>query len=146
MGNKGLIIILAIIGYLIYFFSPIDLIPDVTGIFGKLDDFALLAYLIWLIRKWRKAELNEPKKLNEQDFGSSSEWEHSSDPYQILGISRESTEEEIRQVYKKLAGQYHPDKVSHLGKEFQELANKKFVKIQWAYKQLIRDSADEKNI
>ncbi|MFW6334535.1 MAG: J domain-containing protein, partial [Desulfosalsimonas sp.] len=37
---------------------------------------------------------------------------------------------------RKLAQQYHPDKVSHLGKEFQELAARKFVEIQEAYETL----------
>jgi len=142
MGNKPLILILAIIGYLIYFFSPIDLIPDVTGIFGKLDDFVLLGYLIWLARKtWknRNAPTVSKEGSSSQDFFGKPDWEQTTDPYQILGISREATEEEIRQVYKKLAAQYHPDKVSHLGEEFQDLANKKFVKIQWAYKQLVNE-------
>jgi len=142
MGNKSLILILATIGYLIYFFSPVDLIPDFTGLFGKLDDFALLGYLLWLARKtWKNRDVANASKerTTQQDFFEKPDWEHSTNPYQILGISQEATEDEIRQVYKKLAAQYHPDKVSHLGKEFQDLANQKFVKIQWAYKQLVNE-------
>lgn len=31
------------------------------------------------------------------------------DPYQVLGVSHDATEDEIRQAYRRLAKQYHPD-------------------------------------
>ena len=55
------------------------------------------------------------------------------DPYKVLGVTSESSNEEIHKAYRNLANKYHPDKVSHLGKEFIELANEKFTKIQKAY-------------
>ena len=60
------------------------------------------------------------------------------DPYQILDVQRDASKQEIKAAYKKLAAQYHPDRVQHLGKEFQELANRKFVAIQRAYETLRR--------
>ncbi|MDY6951090.1 MAG: DnaJ domain-containing protein [Thermodesulfobacteriota bacterium] len=44
----------------------------------------------------------------------------------------------IKAAYKKLAAQYHPDKVQHLGREFQDLAHKKFVAIQQAFDLLMK--------
>jgi DnaJ-class molecular chaperone len=53
-------------------------------------------------------------------------------------VKRGASKEEIKAAYKKLVAQYHPDKVQHLGKEFQELAHKKFVAIQRAYDVLMK--------
>jgi DnaJ-class molecular chaperone len=58
------------------------------------------------------------------------------DPYQVLGISREATPDEIRAAYRKASQEYHPDKVAHLGRELQDLANKKFIEIQKSYEYL----------
>jgi DnaJ like chaperone protein len=58
------------------------------------------------------------------------------DPYQILGIPRNASQQEIKQAYKQLAGKYHPDKVAHLGREFQKLAEQRFKEIQEAYEAL----------
>ena len=58
-------------------------------------------------------------------------------PYEILGVDKNATEQEIRAAYRKLVKQYHPDRVASLGKEFQELANKKFIEIKEAYNTLM---------
>ena len=58
--------------------------------------------------------------------------------YKILEVSPDATNEEVKKAYRELAKKYHPDKVSHLGPEFQKLANEKFVEIQEAYNTLMR--------
>ena len=55
------------------------------------------------------------------------------DPYTLLEVSPHASPEEIKAAYKRAVGRYHPDKVAHLGKEFQELAHKKLLAIQRAY-------------
>jgi len=51
------------------------------------------------------------------------------DYYEVLGIPRNSTDEQIKKAYRKLAMQYHPDR--NPGKE--EWANEKFKEINEAY-------------
>ncbi|MBN2553124.1 MAG: DnaJ domain-containing protein [Spirochaetales bacterium] len=53
--------------------------------------------------------------------------------YKILGVSPEASNDQIRSVYRKLAAQYHPDKVANLGREFVEVAEEKFKLINEAY-------------
>lgn len=59
-------------------------------------------------------------------------------PHEVLGVDRGASQEEIRHAYRELANKYHPDKVAHLGEEFQEMAEKRFKEIQEAYQTLAR--------
>lgn len=43
------------------------------------------------------------------------------DYYEVLGVSRDSSEEEIKKAFRKLAHQYHPDKVGGDEKKFKEV-------------------------
>ncbi len=58
-------------------------------------------------------------------------------PYDILGVDKNATKQEIHAAYRRLVKQYHPDRFAHLGKEFQELASKKFIEIKDAYNHLL---------
>jgi len=54
-------------------------------------------------------------------------------PYAVLGLEPECSDEEVHSAFRSLAKKYHPDSVSHLGHEFIELANKRFRQIGQAY-------------
>jgi len=50
-----------------------------------------------------------------------------------LELKGKITKEDIKRRYRDLVHKYHPDKVSHLGDEFKELAHRKFKEINEAY-------------
>lgn len=53
------------------------------------------------------------------------------DPFKILGVSRDASEDEIKKAYRKLAKKYHPDVNKEAG------AEEKFKQIQNAYQQAL---------
>jgi len=53
--------------------------------------------------------------------------------YATLGLERGADFVTIKKAYRKLSMQYHPDKVSHLGEEFQRVAEEKMKEINQAY-------------
>jgi hypothetical protein len=58
------------------------------------------------------------------------------DPYSVLGINRGAAKEEIRRCYHAKLNLYHPDRVAHLGAEFQSIAHEKTIEIKKAYSML----------
>jgi DnaJ like chaperone protein len=79
--------------------------------------------------------------INPKDFESiKAMFYNSSDSaYKILELDSNATISEIKKAYRKMAKKYHPDKVSHLGKEHQKGAEEKFKKVQEAYEQLQKE-------
>lgn len=59
--------------------------------------------------------------------------------YKILEIEKKATDEEVKKAYRKMAVKYHPDKVTHLGDEFQKAAKEKFQKVQEAYEKIRKE-------
>ncbi|MCF7827059.1 MAG: molecular chaperone DjiA [Candidatus Marinimicrobia bacterium] len=56
--------------------------------------------------------------------------------YKILEIEPSSTDQELKKAYRSMAARFHPDKVQHLGPEFQKMAEDKFKAINEAYQQI----------
>ena len=56
--------------------------------------------------------------------------------YDILEITPEATNEEVKKAYRRLAVEYHPDKVAHLGEDIRKAATEKFQKLSAAYEEI----------
>lgn len=59
--------------------------------------------------------------------------------YKILEIDKMATDDEVKKAYRKMAVKFHPDKVSHLGEDFQRQAKEKFQKVNDAYEKIKRE-------
>lgn len=129
MARAVLILLVAIL----YAVMPMDLIPDVIPAIGQIDD--LLALTAALVLLWRRSQAGRgadlrpaPEPLPEQASDR--------EPHEVLGIPRGAPPERIRNAYRELIAQYHPDKVAHLGPELRETAQRKTLEIQKAYETL----------
>jgi len=121
---------------LLYLASPIDAIPDTLVGLGWADDLVLLLLAYWFVKRVLAGGYGQARS---QNYGRSNQGgidpkeEAEKDPYQILGVDRNASQQEIKSAFRKQAQRYHPDRVSHLGEEFQQLAKEKFQEIQKAY-------------
>jgi len=142
---------------IVYVLSPYDLLPDFALGLGWLDDI----FVLWLL--WRffyatrrvlfgKQPYSQQRNqyFNRQNYqrftdgntsGSNTgthRSQESKSPYTVLGVPPQATQKEIKTAYRQLANKYHPDKVQHLGEEFQKLAENRFKEIEAAYRELTR--------
>ena len=149
-----LLMVLLLILVLLYFLSPYDVIPDFFVGPGWVDDLLLIGALIWFLTARRPGESpgdfyrryrgykrpspgrGEDRHEEKRDREAPSDHEEE-DPFKILGVEPGASPDEIKAAYRRTVGKYHPDKVTHLGKEFQEMAHRKLVAIQRAYESLM---------
>ena len=102
----------------------------VMGIF--IIGYYLISRLTGFLRRYnlRKNAL----RINNADDRKFEEHQSPEERYMnIFGLKGNSTEDEIKKKYRELISQYHPDKVQHLGREFQQMAEYKIKEIQKAY-------------
>ena len=58
------------------------------------------------------------------------------DPYQVLGVSRSASDDEIKKAYRTLSRKYHPD--ANINNPNKAQAEEKFKEVQQAYDQIIK--------
>ena len=77
-----------------------------------------------------KNEFDQIKSLFYKDVSSA---------YKVLGIEKNTTDDELKKAYRKMAVKHHPDKYNQLGEEQRIAAKEKFQKIQEAYEQIKKE-------
>jgi hypothetical protein len=134
--------------WLLYLLSPVDLVPDVFPMVGWIDDLFVLVGLYWFFGHLRTASGRTGSSRSQRDAASESgrrlEEEPkagAANPWQVLELSPDASDAEIAAAYKAQLLRYHPDRVAHLGDEFQQLAHRKTLEIQQAYTRLTRRPA-----
>ncbi len=58
------------------------------------------------------------------------------DPYKVLGISPNASNDEVKKAYRELSRKYHPD--SYVDNPLSDLAEDKFKEVQEAYDQIMK--------
>lgn len=58
-------------------------------------------------------------------------------PYDVLGVPRTATNEEVKKAYRQLCKKYHPD--SYVNNPLADLAEEKFKEVQAAYEQIMKE-------
>lgn len=59
------------------------------------------------------------------------------DPYSVLGVSRDASDEEIKKAYRSLSRKYHPD--ANINNPNKDQAEAKFKEVQQAYQQIMHE-------
>ncbi len=59
--------------------------------------------------------------------------------YAILEVDPKASDEELKKAYRRAAMKHHPDRVAHLGEEFQKAASEKFKKVRDAWERIERE-------
>lgn len=64
-------------------------------------------------------------------------------PYKVLGVSENASQEEIRKAYLTLVKKYHPDR--YTDEAMKELANEKLKEVNQAYEMLVKKKDDPRS-
>ena len=65
------------------------------------------------------------------------------DPYKVLGITPDATDDQVKEAYRKLAKKYHPD--AYAGNPLSDLASEKMAEINEAYDTIMSSRRERGN-
>ena len=125
---------------------------DILGLTHNLVWLALMISMWWILWKFdiffrpdSKEETNfqeevveEPKESKQTEREETVEPEKQSDPQEedfasVLGLIAPYDMDDVKSAYRTLIAQYHPDKVSRMGDEIRDVAERKAKEINESY-------------
>ena len=134
------------------FFASGEQQNDILGLTNNLVWLALMISMWWILWKFdiffrpdSKEETNfqeepveEPKKSKQTEEEETVEPEKQSDPQEkdfasVLGLIDPYDMDDVKSAYRTLIAQYHPDKVSRMGDEIRDVAERKAKEINESY-------------
>jgi uncharacterized membrane protein YkvA (DUF1232 family) len=117
----GLVVLLVGL-WVLYFVSPMDLLPDMIPGIGRLDDLLALVGLYWSLRRLRlRVDSHTARGYSAHGEATTEELRNDADPvasetpWQVLQVAPGASPEELHAAYKQQLLKYHPDRVAHLG-------------------------------
>jgi len=115
------------------------LIGFLLGLFTRRPQLVVVGALIGFVidSGWLRGMFSKSTG-NSDDIGNASRDSAplAKDPYQILEVDPQASDDEIEAAYRRQIAQYHPDKVAGAAKEIRELADKRASEINAAYDQI----------
>ena len=115
------------------------LIGFLLGLFTRRPQLVVVATLIGFVidSGWLRGMFSKSTGNAENvDNASRNSAPLAKDPYQILEVDPQASDEDIEAAYRRQIAQYHPDKVAGAAKEIRELADKRASQINAAYDQI----------
>ena len=109
------------------------LIGFLLGLFTRRPQLVVLATLVGFVidSGWLRGMFSKSSENPSAEAGPTGK-----DPYQILEVDPQASDDEIEAAYRRQIAQYHPDKVAGAAKEIRELADKRASEINAAYDQI----------
>jgi len=112
--------------------SEVNFNDDINYNFEKKSDDDL-KHIIDELNKKKEEKQNSSNQSNNRTESSNNMQFSIDEAYSILEVNGNSNSEEIKTAYKKKIKEYHPDRLSGLGAELQQLAHQKTQAINSAY-------------
>ncbi len=123
--------------------AELDIIMRTASLL-RISDFELKSLEALVAAQFRRQQYGHQQGGGYQQQKAKAAADDIATAYQILGANQQTSNHELKKMYRKLMSQHHPDKLASQGlpEEMIKVATEKTKEITWAY-DLIKDSRAE---